>query len=149
MRHAKAYEGADDQNRALTSEGAKQAYAISEKILSASKELGFDPQIILTSGAKRAYDTARILAGILNRSEFLKIEKTLYDGGAREYMRILDTFFHSHDCLIIVAHNPTLSDLCTLLAHSWTKILTPAAALGLEFNATIGEGSGKELFYFD
>jgi phosphohistidine phosphatase len=142
MRHAQAHKGENDRDRGLTNEGRIDAELIAEKLL---KE-NFKPDVIITSDARRARETAMIVADTIGIMDRLKTSDDLYEGGPREYMRAIDAIVAKNDSVLLVGHNPSISDAAALLCDGFTAHFSTSTALGMEFEGAIGEGRGKEAF---
>jgi phosphohistidine phosphatase len=102
-----------DFERSLTSEGI----SASDKMARFLLESGIIPDLILTSSAKRAIETSRIFSEILKIGEKNIIPiRNLYYSPANT---ILDQIYGLPDtvnCLMIVAHNPGISELSRRLS---------------------------------
>jgi phosphohistidine phosphatase len=100
---------ADDQ-RPLTPKGRKRMQQIGRGL----QELGLLPDRIITSPLPRARETAEIVADALDLSDRLEEDDSLRAGSSAEAIR---DWLHTRDegSLMIVGHNPTLSDLLGLL----------------------------------
>ncbi|MDR1912144.1 MAG: histidine phosphatase family protein [Helicobacteraceae bacterium] len=148
MRHAKAAKPltkANDRERGLTMDGRVQA----EEIARALANENFKPDAILVSDAKRARETALIVADILGVFDRVKTAEKLYDGGAREYIRAIDAIASRVESALVIGHNPSISDAGALICDDFTEQFAPADALGIELDRTIGEGTGKRLFFLN
>ncbi|MDR0664665.1 MAG: histidine phosphatase family protein [Helicobacteraceae bacterium] len=143
MRHAKAEKGKNDRERALTNEGREEAIAIAEKLA----ENGCKPDIVLVSDARRARETALIVADILGALDRVKTEESLYEGESREYIRAIDSIALRCESALIIGHNPAISDAAAILCEYFTDIFSTAAALGMEFDVAVKMGTGKQLFF--
>src|ERR1700686_5603264 len=72
LRHAEAEpDAANDEPRALTAKGSKQAENVGKFFL----EHGFVPETILSSPLRRAEETARLVARELNVPKLVRIEE--------------------------------------------------------------------------
>ncbi len=81
LRHAEAEpDAANDEKRALTAKGSKQAESIGKFCL----EHGFVPEMILSSPLTRAEETARLVARELNLPKLVQIEEFLRAGMTAE-----------------------------------------------------------------
>jgi phosphohistidine phosphatase len=144
MRHAKAEKSQKDRERGLTNEGRNEATLIAEKLA----EAGIKPDIILTSDARRARETALIAGDMLGAMDQVKTSEALYEGGLRDYVKTIASIVVKYETALIVGHNPSISDAAAMLCDGFTSHFSTAAALGVEFDGAIREGSGKELFFF-
>lgn len=133
MRHAKTIPHSSDINdwdRYLTEHGIYQAKNSANFLLNNSNII---PQLIICSPAKRAIQTAEIVADTLNLPNNIIIPKnSLYNNDLNSY---LDTIYQVDDDirkLIIVGHNPSISMLAALLTNSEVNSMKTATILGLE-----------------
>lgn len=116
MRHAKSsWKDADldDHDRPLNTRGKHDAPIMGQRLLAR----GARPSLIMTSTAKRARATAKAIADEINYPrEFLQSESDLYLAGPAQILAVLgkqDDQFHD---VLLVAHNPGLTDLLVQLA---------------------------------
>jgi phosphohistidine phosphatase len=133
MRHAKTIPHSSDINdwdRYLTEHGIYQAQNSANFLLNNSNII---PQLIICSPAKRAIQTAEIVADTLNLPNNIIISKnSLYNNDLNSY---LDTIYQVDDDirkLMIVGHNPSISMLAALLTNSEVNSMKTATILGLE-----------------
>ncbi|WP_018305318.1 phosphohistidine phosphatase SixA [Desulfitobacterium hafniense] len=114
MRHGQAEENMEnDAERTLTKEGQKKIKRVAfgiDHLLDGKKKI-----CIWTSPLERAWQTAQIIAKKLNVAEVEKVE-LLATGG--DLMALLEEWLPQKqaDCLIIVGHQPYLSDWSVKLA---------------------------------
>jgi phosphohistidine phosphatase len=116
LRHAKAAADgpAGDVSRPLTKRGRRQAEAVAEH-LQALEDKDVLPSLVLCSPAIRARQTAELVMPAMPEAR-LQFEKDLYDddaAGVVEWIRQLDP---EESRLMVVGHNPTLLELCVMLA---------------------------------
>ena len=107
LRHADAEPHcADDATRRLTDKGYKQAKRIGCFV----KEQGIRPDIILTSPAVRARETAEITCKILGASNIIEV---LWASCGMDQMRALEELaaYSRFKAVLLVAHEPDLSCL--------------------------------------
>jgi phosphohistidine phosphatase len=142
LRHAKAITGGLlvlDQDRPLSDRGLKDVNKLGTKLH--KKEINLD--LIVTSPAVRAITTAQLIANKLNmkRTNFL-IDPLVYGAELKELLELISGVSKRYDDVMIVGHNPSLTDLashvagepiamatCALMEASfdfkdWTKVLT-------------------------
>lgn len=102
--------GMTDDERPLTAEGEKKTHEIGKGL----NQLDLQLDRIVTSPVLRARRTAEIVAEELGMSDRLGVAAQLSTSSSataiREWLRE-----QQHDRLMIVGHNPTLSDLIGLL----------------------------------
>jgi phosphohistidine phosphatase len=117
LRHAKAApEGAGgDSARPLTGRGRRQADAVREHI-EALKKTGELPSLVLCSPAVRALQTAERVTPAIPDAR-LEIERVLYTEGAPGVLSWLRDMDPDEESLMLVGHNPTLLEICLVLAE--------------------------------
>ncbi|MDA3043549.1 MULTISPECIES: SixA phosphatase family protein [unclassified Campylobacter] len=148
IRHAKAEAFAQtDFERKLSQKGEDDAGRLGELL---AKE-GIKPDIIITSPAKRALKTAKIIAKNIGAKDILKEKKELYDISARELAEFVRMLDEKYKVVFIVGHNPTIGAVCEYFSNSVIEKFPTCAIFGLEFEAEnfaeISEHSGKVLLF--
>ena len=115
MRHADAQwkdPEVDDFARPLNRRGHSEAESMARRLM----ELKLVPDLIITSSARRAAQTAEILAhelSLLPRT--IRYEEPLYLGGAQEILKLVRTIGPRVSHLMIIGHNPGISEVAHLL----------------------------------
>jgi len=134
VRHAKSSwetEGLADDQRPLMPKGIKKTKLIVDFLV--KRETKID--LIISSQAVRAFETARILAkGIHYPVDKIKIERKIYDG---LYDRILDVIYgtgNESDSLMMVGHNPTITSVANLFLHPGIEDMPTSAVVCLSFD---------------
>ena len=129
MRHAEAETappGADDFGRTLTPAGRAAARRAAERL---HAEQGL-PALLLHSPALRTTETARIVAETLAPAVLRAIAVPgIYLAKGKTLQRLLEEPAHRADCVLLVGHNPGVSELLQLLdadAARTRRWLTPA-----------------------
>ncbi|MDA3046509.1 histidine phosphatase family protein [Campylobacter sp. VBCF_06 NA8] len=148
IRHAKAEAFAQtDFERKLSQKGEDDAGRLGELL---AKE-GIAPDIIITSPAKRALKTAKIIAKNIGAKDILKEKKELYDISTRELAEFVRMLDEKYKVVFIVGHNPTIGAVCEYFSNSVIEKFPTCAIFGLEFEAEnfaeISEHSGKVLLF--
>jgi phosphohistidine phosphatase len=140
LRHAEAEpDAANDETRALTAKGSKQAENVGKFCL----EHGFVPEMILSSPLKRAEETARLVARELNEPKLVRIEEFLRAGmtaeralsGLREFLIGLmkREKYSEKASVMLVGHEPDFSRLAGVLigAHAESVHFRKATLMGV------------------
>jgi phosphohistidine phosphatase len=134
IRHAKSSwnnSGLGDIERPLNKRGLKDAARMG-KIL--NKAL-FKPDCVITSPARRAHETAEIIA---NKTGFpvakLIIEKRIYGAGTNELLKIITKQDDSLDVIVLIGHNPGLTDLANLLNDIVVDNIPTCGIFTIEFS---------------
>ncbi len=136
VRHGKSsweIPGLSDQARSLTSQGRKRTERIAAFILNR----GVSPGLIVCSHAKRAFETAVILARCLNypRHEIL-IESKVYNGTGDKLYELILALPDHHDSVMIVGHNPGITQLANSFLHQKADVLPTSSLVGVSFDAS-------------
>lgn len=105
VRHAKSSwkdMGLDDYDRPLNGRGKKEAPQIG-KLMAKMNEY---PDLIISSPAKRALDTAKKIARELSyKISQIKIDERLYMAGTDDFLAVITDIKKTADKLMIVSHN--------------------------------------------
>jgi phosphohistidine phosphatase len=108
------------------------------------------PDIIISSSAKRAFDTAKIIAEKLKVVN-LKTEPKLYTGTSATYLDIITRISDEHKSVFIVGHNPTITEICESLSGKFVGNIPTCGIFCIEFDverfSDISSGCGKKLFF--
>ena len=67
-----------------------------------------NPDLIITSSAVRAKDTAELMAEALGYKGKIIVSKDLYMGEPTDYLKILKDIKDKYESVLIVGHNPGL-----------------------------------------
>ncbi|WP_018143715.1 SixA phosphatase family protein [Alloscardovia criceti] len=115
MRHAKTEKSAqDDASRELTDKGKKQA----KHVAKAMDGMGLVPDIVAVSGAKRARETADRMLKVFGDKPELIYHKQLYTDGMAEVSEILASQKKKNKTLMIIGHEPSISEAAQWWARS-------------------------------
>ena len=138
-----------DFDRNLAEEGASEVKKLADFFISK----GSFPEVVVCSAANRTVQTGRLLLDGWGRTgENLKVAPELYNAPYASLIQFIQSFSPSVDSLMVVAHNPGISQLATVLSGSQAYQFSTAAALCLEFDSEhwsgISVGAGKEIWYF-
>ena len=124
VRHGKALQGAysiEDFDRPLTEGGIVNSIAVARRF--AAQHVA--PDLITTSHAARAMHTAHIFARETNYSQdCLHVDENLYFQGYKVIYSALTELPESIDSIMIVGHNPDLTNLANKLGARINQIST-------------------------
>jgi len=155
VRHAQSRNveaGHKDLERELTDSGIQDAsrlgrYMYMEELI---------PQIILTSHATRAKDTAQLFSEQLKLDQSdVKIDEDLYEASVRTLLNKIHDLDKNIRKVLIIGHNPSLSHLCEHLSKDVIGFLPPASMVHLTFdkiewgNLDKGNGHLEEIKFPD
>lgn len=128
IRHAKSSwsnPDLDDFDRPLNDRGKRDAPFMAQIMLSS----GNIPELILSSTAKRAKQTAGAFAEIFSKEDpDLELEGRLYLAGAGDMVRIINEIEDRYDKVAIIGHNPGISHLVAYLCHEEVDMPTTGIA---------------------
>ena len=134
VRHAKSSwsdTSLSDAKRPLNRRGKHDAPMMGERIL----EHGIRPSLIVSSHATRAWSTAKIIAEAINYPrEFLQKEKSLYLASLDRILDVVMAQDNGFNNLMIVGHNPGLTDFVNFLIPGLTNNLPTAGVVSVEID---------------
>ncbi len=134
VRHAKSSwsdTSLSDAKRPLNRRGKRDAPMMGERIL----EHGIRPSLIVSSPATRAWSTAKIIAEAINYPrEFLHKEKSLYLASLDRILDVVMAQDNGFNNLMIVGHNPGLTDFVNFLIPGLTNNLPTAGVVSVEID---------------
>ncbi len=149
IRHARAAEsaGGGDSKRSLLKSGRSDAKAVAKKL----KKLAEPPQLILTSSAKRAVQTAEIFAKTLAvKSKKIQKRAEIYDAGRDGILTLLRGLDSNLAAAMVIGHVPALNDLAQLLLKDFKGDIPTSGVVAIDLNienwSELGEGVGSLLF---
>jgi len=98
-------------------------------------EHGIRPSLIISSPATRAWATARIIAAAITYPlEFLQREKSLYHASVDTILNVIVAQDPGFNSLMIVGHNPGLTDFANYLSPGLTNNLPTAGVVSVEID---------------
>jgi len=126
LRHAKSSwkKPVIDYDRGLKKRGKNDAKLIADYISTYLKK----PQIVISSGAKRALKTAKIVSKELDIKDIL-INDRLYDSSIDEYLKVIRETSERYNSVMIVGHNPVISDTVVKLTNNHRFDWLPTSAV--------------------
>jgi phosphohistidine phosphatase len=117
LRHAKSSwddPSLDDHDRPLTPRGCKAAARIAGYI----EQSAIRPQLVLCSTAARARQTLEGISEALGDRVSVEFERVLYHADAKELVERLAKIDDVVSSVMLIGHNPALSDLVLTLAST-------------------------------
>jgi phosphohistidine phosphatase len=145
LRHAKSsWDNADlsDFERPLNERGLKAAPLMGNVM----KTNQFEPQIILSSPARRAEQTAILVKEAAGFDGDVKFEERIYEASAARLLEIISEQKEKTESILLVGHNPGLENLIRALTGETHAMPTAAlAVIDLETNPwnEINSSTGK------
>lgn len=134
VRHAKSSwdnPGLSDRDRPLNKRGERDAPIMGARL----REHDIRPSLIVSSPAQRAWSTARVIAEeIAYPLEFLQREKSLYLASVDEILDVIASQDEGFNSLMIVGHNPGLTEFANFLSPGLTNNLPTAGVVAVEID---------------
>ena len=141
MRHAKSswdFPELDDYDRPLNERGKKAAVLMGERLL----KYGTVPDLVLSSGAKRAYDTAKRVCKVIGYPKYqIRREEELYMAGLTDFYRLVHGLPDEYQAVMLVSHNPGVADFMNNITNG-VYLEVPTAALAV---VSFGQGGWADL----
>lgn len=149
LRHAKSSwhdPALDDFERPLNPRGRRDAPEMGRRL----RARGDVPDLIISSPARRALSTARMVAREIGIPEGQIIEEPdLYHAGAERILAIVSSLESLASHLMVVGHNPGFNDAANRLSEVRIDNLPTAAAFQVEFDvddwSEVAPGQGRFL----
>lgn len=147
LRHAKsswADASLADHDRPLKKRGRRDAPRMGELI----RDEGLTPDLIVSSTAKRARQTAAPVAEACGYEGEVQFTRDLYHADPEEIVQVLRPLPDEAERVLIVGHNPGLEDLVEALTDGYERMPTAALAqieLPIERWADLREDTEGEL----
>jgi phosphohistidine phosphatase len=152
MRHAKSswdFIDLSDHDRPLNNRGRKDAPAMGREL--AAREVSVD--LIMSSSAVRALSTATLVAKELEYDvDKIAIEEDVYRADKRELLETIKNIPNQFDKVLLLAHNPTITDLANILSPELIPDIPTAGVVALQFACSTWREIAKEnasLHFFD
>lgn len=127
LRHAKSswnHPELPDHDRPLNKRGKQDAPRIAKVI----RDNGLVPDLIMSSTAKRARKTARIVAKTCGYAGEVTLTPALYHAGPNTYIGTLSRQADEYQRIMLVGHNPGLEELLEMLVGQMEPIHTATLA---------------------
>lgn len=139
-RHAKSswnYPDLHDHDRPLLEKGKKRT----RKVINFLKDEAVQPELILSSTARRAAETATFFAsGCGVGAENLIFEAALYRASRETLFSYLTNMSNQIQSLMIVGHNPAMTNFANHFLHKPIDWLPTSAVVGLNIDTESWSG---------
>jgi len=123
LRHGKAEHqgtGSQDRERRLVEKGREAVRAVAAN--SACNES--HPDMVVTSPAVRAVESAEIFSREAGISTPVEIREELYAAGPRDILSLVNGLPDEVGSILIVGHNPSLEEFCEEITGEYTGLKT-------------------------
>ncbi len=134
VRHAKSSwkdPGLRDKDRPLNKRGKRDAPEMGRRI----NEHGIRPSLIISSPAKRAWSTAKLVADEISYPrEFLQKDDGLYLSSVDRILDVIVAQDNGFNSLMLIGHNPGFTDFANFLVPGLTHNLPTAGVVSVEID---------------
>ena len=121
-----------DFDRPLNKRGKRDAPKMG-KLLG---KMGVSPDLIISSPAKRTKETISIISKEIHFREKIFYNENIYDSSADELLNIIKAFDEKFNRVLLVGHNPSLTDLVNYLSKDKIDNIPTCGIVGLTFNCS-------------
>jgi len=139
VRHAKSswkQPELSDFERPLNKRGKNDAPFMG-KLLS---DKGINADLVISSPAKRASTTAKIIASEINfPEEKIVLDENIYDATGRSLLEIISKTEESYNSVMLFGHNPGLTVLNNNLSNKFIDNIPTCGVVALEFKTSWNE----------
>lgn len=147
VRHAKSdwsVPGEKDFDRPLNSRGLNDAPKMGAKL----KEMGLQPDIIISSPAERAKATAYYIAEQFKiDTDRVELNEELYEASVRVILKVINSFPDQYKQIMVVSHNPDLTYIAEYLTKAEIGNIPTCGVVMIDFEtdhwAEVSQGTGK------
>ncbi len=127
LRHGKSSwknTGLADHDRPLAKRGKRDAPRVGRLL----RDENLTPDLILSSTARRALDTAEAVAEASKYEGEIESRPEFYMAGPEAYFRALRALSDNYECVMVIGHNPGLEELVEALTGEDEAMPTAALA---------------------
>lgn len=109
-----------DHKRPLNKRGKKDAPIMGEYL----KNKKLTPDLIISSTAKRARDTSKLVAEHCGYNKDIQPSKLLYGTTTKDYLTTIGGISNKHDRVLLIGHNPILEDVLETVTGEQIRMKT-------------------------
>lgn len=136
-----------DYHRPLIQRGVNNAFSIAAELIN----LGIQPDLIVSSPAVRALDTAIIIAtNMAYPLDKIATDATIYEASIYELLEVISQINDQYETVFLFGHNPGFTELVNKLQTEMIFNLPTCGTVGIELAintwAEIKASSGKQIF---
>ncbi|MFH1046571.1 MAG: histidine phosphatase family protein, partial [Candidatus Omnitrophota bacterium] len=151
IRHAKSSQdisGIKDKERPLSKRGKREVEYIGKRL----KKRGIVAQALYSSPAKRALDTARLIAKKISfPRKKIKVVPSIYDSDIPQLLKVVKNIDDKVESAVIFGHNPEFLSLVNYLTPRSIKEFPVCGVFGIDFNInswrSLPRKKGKMAFF--
>ncbi len=151
VRHAQPHHSQpynSDKERELKPEGIIQATQLGKYL----NDSNYNVDLMIASDAVRAKTTATLIANTIKYpTHQIKWDEKIYSGGLRELLAILKEIPDDTQHLLLVGHNPTISELAIYLSGAQVLSMSTCELNLIQINtvwAELVEGCGQQVLRY-
>lgn len=130
-----------DFERPLNKRGKRDAPFMAELL----KDKDINPELILSSPAKRAKKTAKHYHETLGGK--LQFDEDIYEASSMTLLTLVQEAFTHYNSVMIVGHNPGFTSLNDMLSDKPIFNIPTAGVVGILFEDEVAPQKGKQLFF--
>ena len=151
VRHAKSsWEDPllDDFSRPLNERGKRDAPRMAKRL----KEKRINPDLMVTSPARRALGTCKRMAEILDyNDDKIKMERALYHANQNQLLDVIKAIKDKHNSVVIFGHNPGLTEFVNALGKQHFENVPTCGVAAFQLSVDswkdVAFGLGQLLFF--
>ncbi len=117
--------GVSDMHRPLKERGISEVTFLSGLLA----DQGFCPDLMISSPARRAIETAQIVKKTLTFDQDIRIVPALYEDGVAELIHVIHKLNDQVESVMIFGHNPTMEHALTYLLEASSAFEMPTSAM--------------------
>lgn len=128
LRHAKsswADNSLSDHDRPLKGRGKRDAPRMGRLL----KDQDLIPDLIVSSSARRAISTAKLLAEACGYESEIEVTREFYHAAPETYLEYIAYLSEDVDVVMVVGHNPGVEELVEEFSERWERMPTAALAV--------------------
>jgi len=133
-RHAKSSwddPGLADEERPLIPLGISKTMLVARFL----KEKDIQPELMISSHAVRAYETARIIAKELGYPRLrIRVEPVVYEGSGENLLDLISGIDNRIESVMIFGHNPVITQTANFFLHPRIEEIPTSAVVGIRFD---------------
>ena len=134
VRHGKSswrHKELRDQERPLKKRGAEDADLMAKHL----RNKGILPDLIISSPARRAFQTAIIFAENLKYPEDrIEVNRSVYSSSYEELLAVVMALDDSYKSAMIFGHDPTLANMASHLTHRVFEKISTSGVVAITFH---------------
>ncbi len=151
IRHAKSswkYPALSDEERPLNKRGKQNAPDMGKRL----KKKKVHPDLLVSSHARRALDTAKLMAGELAYpKKQIIVDERLYHASIADFMEVIEEQNNKASVLMLFGHNPGLTELANTFCNKYVENIVTAGIYAIRFDtkawSSVPDMHGEFLFY--